>query len=52
MGDVDDLGCGRGPQHHGLTDTDELVGETVVTEERDDRRIGTGVFGHGALPAG
>ena len=52
MGDVDDLGSGRGPQDYGLADADEFVGQAVVTEERDNWRIGTGVFGHGALPRG
>src|SRR5581483_3292851 len=35
-----------------LADADELVGEAVVAEERDEGRDGFGLFGHGSLPAG
>src|SRR5581483_5691010 len=49
--DVDEAGRWRGPQHNGLADADELVGEAVVAEERDEGRDGFGLFGHGSLPA-
>ena len=37
---------GREAEHDGLADADELVGEPVVGEEGDDRRVGG--LGHAA----
>jgi len=34
VGEVDDVDAGREAEHHALADTDELVDEAVVREER------------------
>ena len=39
MAQVDEACVGRDAEHDGLADADELVGEPVVGEEGDDRRV-------------
>src|SRR5918996_234000 len=38
--DVDDSEIGLDPQHHPVADTDELILQSVVGKERDDRSLG------------
>ena len=39
VADVEDPDVGREPEHHGLADADELVGEAVVGRERDEHAV-------------